>query len=145
MSNKSNMNKKKADFLGIPFGTAMGRLRRALMFQLIQQCGRDVCFKCNEKIAHEEEMSIDHKKPWLYVRQELFWDLDNIAFSHRKCNRPDRPNYSFGKIEVPDGMSWCSGCQKPRLIKFFGKSNQKYTRNGRRPYCNDCRKKRGWK
>ncbi|MEK7738413.1 MAG: hypothetical protein AAB326_00060 [Pseudomonadota bacterium] len=31
-------------------------------------------------------MSTDHKEKWLDSNINLFWDINNIAFSHMKCN-----------------------------------------------------------
>ena len=45
-----------------------------------------VCFKCGETIETPETLSIEHKIPWLDNSVELFWDMNNIAFSHLSCN-----------------------------------------------------------
>jgi len=84
----SNSNKKKTEQLGMPHGTAAGRLRKSIMFNLIKQCGHDICFQCKKTIEKEEDLSIEHKIPWLDSEKpkELFFDLDNISFSHLKCN-----------------------------------------------------------
>lgn len=76
--------------LGMGYGTAMNRLRKNVLFRLVQDLGRDDCFKCGLKIATALELSLEHKIPW-NGDAELFWDLDNIAFSHRACNRPLNP------------------------------------------------------
>jgi HNH endonuclease len=81
-----NKDKERAQ-LGIPFTTASLRLHRMIMFSLAQQCGRDDCFRCGKKIETVEEFSIEHKISWLDVSPELFWDLNNIDFSHLDCNR----------------------------------------------------------
>lgn len=88
---RSTMDKqgqKKADQLGMPHGTAQGRLRKNVMFSLIKLCGVDVCFQCGESIDSPDDLSIEHKVPWLDSESpvELFFDLTNIAFSHLKCN-----------------------------------------------------------
>lgn len=84
----STSNKRKAKFLGIPSGTAYGQLRKSIMFRLVQQTEQDSCYRCGEKIESEKDLSIEHKIAWLDNSVELFWDLDNIAFSHLGCNRP---------------------------------------------------------
>lgn len=43
-----------------------------------------------------DTFSIEHKEPWLHNSPELFWDLENITYSHKKCNKPDRP---FGRTK----------------------------------------------
>lgn len=77
---------RKSEFLGIPYGTACNRLRLSIMFSLIVRCGDNVCFRCGKEIQTEKELSIEHKQEWLNESPELFWDLNNISFSHRLCN-----------------------------------------------------------
>lgn len=81
-------NEEKARQLGMPFGTASHRLRKRLMFFLAEKCGKTICFRCGRPIESAEELSIDHKEDWLHSQnpEQLFFDLDNIAFSHRICN-----------------------------------------------------------
>ena len=67
-------------------GTATHRLKKSLMLRLAQRCGMDWCCRCGERIDTEHELSVEHVKPWLDVDPSLFWDLDNIAFSHLSCN-----------------------------------------------------------
>ncbi len=86
---KDSSTRKKA-FLGMPHGTATARLRKSILFHLIQKLSENICFKCSEKIEKVEDLSIEHKLPWEGVSVELFWSLDNIAFSHLRCNRPHR-------------------------------------------------------
>jgi len=85
--NKSK-NKKKSDQLGMNHATASGRLKKEIMFSLLQETGKDICFQCGERIERVEELSVEHKVPWLDSDNpvELFFDLDNIAFSHLSCN-----------------------------------------------------------
>ncbi|MFJ7982450.1 hypothetical protein ACIQ1D_19525 [Lysinibacillus xylanilyticus] len=85
------INQIKSEQLGISVSTATNRLKKSLMFQLVQQANRDVCFKCERKIESEKELSVEHKQAWLHSENpiELFYDLDNIAFSHLKCNVGD--------------------------------------------------------
>lgn len=83
----AKMNKKKDAKLGMPFGTAQNRLWNQVMFSLVVACGRDTCFRCGEKIVNWEDVSLDHKEDWLNDSVDLYWDISNVAFSHRKCNR----------------------------------------------------------
>ncbi len=84
----SKSNEKKSKQLGMPHGTASGKLRKQIMFSLIQVCGMDDCHQCGYKIESVETLSIDHKVPWLDSGDPvgLFFNLDNIAFSHINCN-----------------------------------------------------------
>lgn len=79
----------KSKELGMPFGTANHRLRKAILFKYIKRCEDDICFKCKEQIVSVDELSVEHKKPWQGRDITLFWDLDNIAFSHLLCNKRD--------------------------------------------------------
>lgn len=81
-------NSEKAKQLGMPLGTATGRLRKSILFMLVQRCGLDVCYRCGNKIESESDLSIDHKKDWLYSDDPpgLFFDVENISFSHLSCN-----------------------------------------------------------
>ena len=87
LSNQKSYEKRKAQ-LGIPVGTASARLRKALLFQCVQELNKDYCHQCSKKIESLEEFSIEHIQPWLDSEnpKELFYDLNNIAFSHIKCN-----------------------------------------------------------
>jgi hypothetical protein len=81
-------NLEKAAKLGMPFGTATGRLRKALLYDLAKKCGADVCFRCSEAIETLEEFSIEHKISWFNANDPAaaFFDLENVAFSHILCN-----------------------------------------------------------
>lgn len=79
-------DKKKNDQLGMSHGTAANRLRKNILFNLLVKHNENVCFQCNELITTPRELSIEHKIPWLDNSVKLFWDLDNIAFSHLSCN-----------------------------------------------------------
>ncbi len=76
--------------------TASHKLRKLILFSLVQQTAQDICFRCQTKIETVEEISIEHKMPWLDSSNpvSIFFDLTNIAFSHLKCNIADhrKPN-----------------------------------------------------
>ena len=84
--NKSKANKSKA--LGINIGTATARLRKRVLFSLVCRLGENKCYQCGEEICSVEELSMEHKEPWLQANSpvESFFDLNNIAFSHLRCN-----------------------------------------------------------
>lgn len=126
----------------MPFGTAMGRLRKILLFEQLKKHGEHVCFKCSKFIETVEELSVEHKQPWLHVSPELFWDIDNIAFSHLKCNKPDRP-YKMSESQKavlrkigPEGTAWCQKHQQFLPIENFSKSKIRW--NGLNTRCRDC-------
>lgn len=101
-------NEEKSTQLGMPYGTANAKLRKIILFNLVQRYGEDSCYQCNNKIEKIEEFSIEHIKPWFGNSTTLFWDFANIAFSHISCNvRAARKPFSKNRI-APDGMWWCS-------------------------------------
>jgi hypothetical protein len=125
----------KSDFLGMPFGTASNRLKKNLMFSLAQKLGLTKCFQCGEEIKSPKDLSIEHKLPWFEASQDLFWDLDNVAFSHTGCN------YSAArkalKKKGPGGTSWCSMCRKFLPKDNFHKLESRW--NGVQHRCNECK------
>src|ERR1017187_7229309 len=74
-------NAKKSKTLGMPYGTACGRLRKIILFDCIKRLKLNVCFRCGKPIRNVADFSIDHKKPWEGRHARLFWSLKNIAFS----------------------------------------------------------------
>lgn len=122
----------------MPFGTASNRLKKKILFNLLVKHLENVCYKCGATIETEEELSVEHKNPWLHVSAELFWDLENIAFSHLICNRPDRPNGNRFKKRIfpPSGTSWCSRHKNFLPENQFTKD--KYTSNGFSKICKAC-------
>jgi len=78
MSNHSGPT--KTAHLSMPYGMAMHKLRKMLIFHLAKRLGEDFCFKYAHQIETVEEFSIEHKAPWLHGNLSLFWDRDNIAF-----------------------------------------------------------------
>jgi hypothetical protein len=59
-----------------------------LLFRSLKRLGENICHSCSKEIELVDELSIEHKKPWEGISAELFWDLENIAFSHIRCNTP---------------------------------------------------------
>lgn len=72
--------------LSINPGTASNRLVRDLLFAFVKKAGCP-CYRCGGELTRET-FTIDHKKPWRRDpnADELFFDLNNIAFSHAVCN-----------------------------------------------------------
>lgn len=131
----SKTNKAKSDFLKMPFGTACNRLRKSILFSLVQETNRDICFRCGKKIDTENELSIEHKERWLNVSVDLFWGLDNIAFSHLVCNKPHNVKNS------PFGMSICSKCKKVLPLDEFRADPKSHSPNKVYAYCINCERK----
>lgn len=84
------LNKDKQ--LGMLAATASSRLRKEVMFSLVKELGKNHCYRCKEEICSAADFSLDHKVDWIGAEKplELFFDLNNVAFSHLKCNTGTR-------------------------------------------------------
>lgn len=132
-----NSNKRKDETLGMPHGTANNRLRKNILFHLLRKYGEDICFKCDEQIEMIEDLSIEHKKPWEGISAELFWDIENIAFSHLRCNVPHRNNGGASRrISAPKGSAWCCGHKDFLPVEKFYKKGTRW--NGFQINCKEC-------
>ena len=104
-------NKKMTMQLGMPQGTASHRLRKMILFKLLQEADLNWCYRCGKKIEKIKDLSIEHKIPWLDSEKpkELFFDLKNVAFSHLSCN------CAFGNsnnpYKHPSANSYKNGCR----------------------------------
>lgn len=128
----SGSNKKKAEILGVPLGTACYKLRKLLLFSLAQKLGENVCFRCGALILTVEAFTIDHKEAWQSKGAEYFWKLSNIAFSHSHCNLPT----GMVRREILDGTLWYSKCKLYLEINQFYK--EKKQRTGYSLICKEC-------
>src|SRR5437870_3928269 len=81
-------NRKKLELLGINHSTAHNRLYKMVMLKLLNRLGLDLCYRCRSTINDYRQLSLEHTKGWqLSVNPvEAFFDLENISFSHLKCN-----------------------------------------------------------
>ena len=81
------MKDKKSQQLEMNISTAQGRLVKDILWMLLQETNRTKCFVCGKEMSRET-FSIEHKIPWLDSDnpKELFFELDNISFSHLSCN-----------------------------------------------------------
>src|SRR5687768_5824794 len=131
-------SKRKAEFLGMPHGTAVARLKKQLLFSILKKHNENFCFRCGEEILTADELTIDHKKPWEGIDINLFWDLENISFSHPKCNRPHRKKGGGSKKKLfpPDGMAWCAEHKEFLPRSSFDKGGRW---DGLKDYCKNCR------
>jgi len=124
---------EKARQLGMPFGTANGRLRKKVLFSLVVKYNENICYRCKAKILSIDEFTIEHKQPWLHVSVDLFWDIDNIAFSHLVCNVSAASKPWGMRANAPEGTLWCSKCKDYRAIEIFTKNKNK--KSGYSDYC----------
>lgn len=135
-SSMSNSNKIKAAQLGMPFGTASNNLRKQILFKYVQKVGDNFCYVCNEEIMAVDDLSIEHKERWLNVNPDLFWDLDNIAFSHLHCNKRDYSQCA-SRIHNKEDKAWCNRHKDYVDINNFYVDNSRP--NGLCSICKKCR------
>ena len=126
----------KSKQLEMSFSTANGRLRKMILFDLVCKLGLNVCHRCGEPM-NLKTLSIDHKEDWLHREVELFWDMENIAFSHLSCN--NAASTPRNKVKVPEGHLYCSRCKKPVPIEDF---SLKQTEKPYQRTCRNCHKLR---
>lgn len=132
-------NFAKAKFLGIKYPAAQGRLRKQVLLNLLQRLGENFCFRCGGEITTVRELSMDHKEYWLYIDVKLFWDLNNIAFSHLKCNvGVQRHGARLQKVRKigPEGTAWCYKHELFLPVDQFHKSRSRW--NGLQAGCKEC-------
>ncbi len=81
-------NVRTMRLLGAGNAGARQKLDRMLLFDYVGRCNMLYCYQCGEPIEVIEEFSVEHKEPWRIADDPVasFFDLDNVAFSHRRCN-----------------------------------------------------------
>lgn len=130
-----NSNKKKSLQLGMAHGTAANRLRKMILFSLLRQLELDTCFQCGREIESIENLSVEHKVPWLDSADpiSLFFDLDNIAFSHLSCNvgaaRQTKPRTA--KCGDKGATRYYSGCRCEKCKEAHATRLQKWRKSKR--------------
>jgi hypothetical protein len=80
------MSARKRAVLGRHMSSAMRALTRDLLFHFAVSTGHK-CYRCGNGLDRET-FSIDHKQDWLNSDdpKAKFYDIENIAFSHLRCN-----------------------------------------------------------
>lgn len=129
-------NERVAAVLGMPFSTANNRLKKMIFYSLLVKCQLIDCFVCLQPIASYLELSIEHKEPWENRSIDLFWDLENIGFSHRKCNTRHNTAGGNGKVDMLKGLYRCYKCKYKKPIEEFYKNRNNW--NGLNSACKLC-------
>ncbi len=82
----ANNNEVKSKCLGMNHSTASGRLIKDILFSFVIK-NSPFCYRCNTEMSRDN-FSVDHLIPWLHKENatQLFFDLNNITFSHISCN-----------------------------------------------------------
>lgn len=128
----NKQNTKKFEQLGMPYGTACNRLRKMVLFNLLIKHGENMCYRCGRSIEDVKDLSIEHKKHWLDRDVALFWDLDNIAFSHLSCNskhkRPMKKKIGrlHGILKYKSESCRCETCKEAKRAE-----NESYRRKAK--------------
>ncbi len=145
MANQNQIRKSQS--LGMNFSTADYRLKKMILFSLLERHHENICYRCDLPIRSVDDLSVEHKEPWLDVDASLFWDLDNIAFSHHKCNyaktRTDtiarKTEYEARRNQGNGGTAWCRRHQRYLPVADFAKNASRW--NGLQSECQECRAK----
>lgn len=114
--------------LGMPAGRAQYKLSRMVLFRQLQKHSENICSRCGQEIQSVNDLSIEHLKPWEGRSGKLFWDLDNVAFSHKACNRPHVHGSVSRRKVGPPGTSWCSRHQRFEVKEDFWPSRNRWNR-----------------
>ena len=134
------MSDKKKEQLGMNPSTASGRLVKDILWKLIKETGQDSCCKCGELMSRET-FSIEHVEPWLDSDDpvKLYFDLDNISFSHLKCNvedkRSNQEKLPCGTVAAYKRGCRCVLCREAKSLHYRGSykpeaRNSRYIRTG---------------
>lgn len=113
-------------------GKASHILRRKVLFSLVQKLNEDICFRCKKKILNASELSIEHKEDYLDSSNpiELFFDLDNITFSHIKCNVGARRKGGPPR-KHPSMSSWRRGCRCTECTRLHTEAARSYRKRNK--------------
>jgi hypothetical protein len=129
------MTQKKNAQLGMNVGTATYRLTKDILFKFVAS-GEYTCFHCGQPMKRED-FSIEHKNPWLDSEDplRLFFDLENIAFSHKSCNigaarRPNKLDMTPEERKKHDANIERQRWQKLSPEEQQAIRRRKYERNG---------------
>lgn len=123
MSN--NTQQRKTEQLNMNPSTASQKLIKDIIFDFIKQSKLTKCFQCGQEMTRDN-FSIEHKTPWLDSEKpvELFFSLDNISYSHHRCNvsaaRRKQRTVCHGTINEYDyGKCRCKLCKAAKIQKIY--------------------------
>ena len=121
---------KKTGQLGMSLGKAHHRLVKDILWRLIVQTQQNYCVRCQQEMSRET-FSIEHLTPWLDSDNptKLFFDQNNISFSHLSCNtkaRRSRP------VNCGTLGGWGNGCRCNLCVLAKAKNRKKNYNPGRR-------------
>lgn len=126
---------KKKNQLGESSSSAAAKLKKILLFSMVKELNRSNCFHCSFPITKVEDFTVEHKIPWLDSKNpvELFFDLDNIAFSHFKCNSgaARKPHKKYFSVKEKRDAKLKSRIKSGRKNYTQEKRHERYIRNGK--------------
>ena len=131
-----NRTAKKSTFLGMNWSVANNKLRKMIIFDLLKKSNSNICYNCGDLIESIDDLSVEHIKPWENIDPALFWDMDNIAFSHLKCNLP----HTYRQRKIVDDSLHCNSCGEIKHKDSFDKRST--SKNGYVSHCKSCRKEK---
>jgi len=81
-------HKRESELFGMSVGAANNKLRKQIMFDLAKRLNLHFCYRCGHEIVHVDQFSVEHMNAWRIASDPVvaFFDLNNIAFSHLRCN-----------------------------------------------------------
>ena len=126
------MTTKKKTQLGMNPSTASNRLVKDVLWKLVVETGQDKCYRCGFLMSRET-FSIEHKEAWLDSEDPvgLYFDLNNISFSHLRCNVGDRRQTVVAKCGTYS--KYTTGCRcQPCTKAKRGYAASNYTKEGRK-------------
>ena len=85
------------------------------MYELAKKAGLSRCHRCKLLITDVAEFSVEHIEPWLWNDVKLFWDINNIAFSHLSCNSAS----AQVKTECGSYSRYLRGCRCPVCVNEY--------------------------
>ncbi len=118
---------KKAEQLKMNPSTASGRLVKDIIFGFLVK-EKIVCHHCDRPMTREN-YSIEHKEPWLDSENPvgLYFDLENISFSHLRCNIKASRNNMTSKQKHPSISAYENrGCRCAECTELKRIHNKKY-------------------
>lgn len=125
--------KKKEQLEGMDPSLASNNLKKSIIFFLAQKCEMDICYQCGKRIETIDLLTIEHKTPFLDSDDPLdvFFDIDNIAFSHAVCNTKARR--AMKPIAHGTQHAYITrGCRCDMCVENWRKYRQKYMENKRK-------------
>jgi tRNA nucleotidyltransferase (CCA-adding enzyme) len=117
--------------LGMIYATASNRLVKDILFSFAVRLGYK-CWHCGKDLSRED-FTVEHKVPWLDSAdpKALFFDLDNIHFSHLLCNTgAARRCKKFATEEERIAHRRVRNAAKERRLYTPERRRKKYLRTG---------------